>query len=177
MISKDQKEQVVDRVGFFCVCAEQLYGGEFTPDAVLFDIRRNSMRSGQYCYTVHRNGCMSHVLRFNQAFLARYWDDMMENTVPHEVAHFVAKVREGREPDFIEDGHGPNWEGIMKDFWVRPLIHHRYSIEHTRPYVYRCSCREVPLTSIRHNRSQRKGGAYYRCKRCGNSLIYMRKVT
>jgi SprT protein len=93
----------------------------------------------------------------------------MQQTIPHEVAHVIARSRFGAgiKP------HGPEWQGIMQDFGVEPKRCHNFSVgasqsRRMRYFPYRCDCQAHHLSTIRHNRT--KKGVVYLCRACGSPL-------
>jgi len=111
-------------------------------------------------------------LRFNLEAYALDPEDMIRDTIPHEVAHLVVALRHGRRAK----PHGPEWESVMRGcFGIAPKRTHRLQLtparKVARSYIYSCDCQEHPFTSIRHNRilKERKK---YRCVACKGSLVY-----
>lgn len=110
------------------------------------------------------------VIRLNPTLLARHPREMLEETVPHEVAHLVIGRRYGRRAA----PHGPEWRSLMAAFGVPARACHTLRAEPSRRlrrYRYHCACPEAAtLTSIRHNRARR--GTRYLCRRCGETLLW-----
>jgi SprT protein len=109
------------------------------------------------------------VIRYNPALLARHEAEFLAQTVPHEVAHYLAYLRFGRgiRP------HGPEWQQIMHALGADPRRCHDFDVSglatrRMRRHVYHCRCGEHALTSIRHHRILR--GASYVCRTCGQPL-------
>jgi SprT protein len=109
------------------------------------------------------------VIRYNPALLVRHEAEFLAQTVPHEVAHYLAYVRFGRgiRP------HGPEWQQIMHALGADPRRCHDFDVSglatrRMRRHLYHCRCGEHALTSIRHHRILR--GASYVCRTCGQSL-------
>lgn len=111
------------------------------------------------------------VIRLNRELLRSHPREMLEETVPHEVAHVVARWLHGGR---IKP-HGPEWRSIMHAFGKQATACHAMR---TRParrvryYAYACVCAGPQyLSVIRHRRSQR-GRQQYQCRRCGQRLRY-----
>jgi len=108
-------------------------------------------------------------IRINAALLASHPDDILAETVPHEVAHVaVHRIHgHGARP------HGPEWKALMTAFGVAPEPCHTLPTEparRLRHFRYACGCDEPAwLTSIRHKRARR--GTRYMCRRCGERLV------
>ncbi len=110
------------------------------------------------------------VIRYNAALLSRYGQDFIDETVPHEVAHIVARRRYGQR---IRP-HGKEWQQVMAFFQVPARRCHRFDTTQTsrrqmRYYDYRCACREHRVSAVRHNRIT-SGTMTYQCRFCGAPL-------
>ncbi|MGH1440598.1 MAG: SprT-like domain-containing protein [Cellvibrionaceae bacterium] len=111
-------------------------------------------------------------IRFNPWLFAKYPQDSWNNTIPHEVAHYIS--------DYLYDlkkikPHGVEWKNIMQDFGAEPIVRGNYSLEgiplrNMKRYDYRCACRKVALSSVRHRRVQ-NGQQEYRCRDCQEILV------
>jgi SprT protein len=138
-------------------------GIEIPGPQVRFDLRGKA--AGQARMLDGRN-CE---IRYNRALLARYPEDFLARTVPHEAAHVVVFRLYGRRVK----PHGPEWKGVMSLFGAEPTRCHSYDVgglqgRRLARYRYRCACRSHELTSIRHNRI--RGGQIYLCRHCGTAL-------
>lgn len=113
-------------------------------------------------------------VRYNAVLLEENKEKFLGRTVPHEVAHLVARrLHTGRS---IRP-HGPEWKKIMRDFGVEFSRCHSYDVTNStmrksKPkHHYRCACRDHWLSDICHRRAQ-KGAGYY-CKKCKATIEYM----
>jgi SprT protein len=154
--AREQTEALV-RLG------QRLTGRAIAQPPVRFDLRGQS--AGQVRIDARGRG----MIRYNAALLLRHGDDFLRQTVPHEVAHYVAYLHHGR----AIRPHGPEWRQLVTALGGEPLRCHRYDIDglrlrQTRWFLYHCRCGEHKLSSIRHNRIS--GGARYLCRRCGETL-------
>ncbi len=116
------------------------------------------------------------LIRLNPVLLRENRDHFIQQTVAHEVAHLIAPAVFG---DKIRP-HGKEWKYVMEEVYKLPAERcHSYDIRSTtrRRYIYECGCagREIPLTSIRHNRARR--GTIYLCQSCGQAVKYKQPVT
>lgn len=115
-------------------------------------------------------------IRINRQLLASHPRTMLEQTVPHEVAH-VAIHRAWHGSSRRVKPHGREWQALMHAFGVPAQACHQLPTtpaRRLRRFRYHCDCDEpVWLTSIRHRRALR--GTIYRCRRCGQALIYQRE--
>ena len=108
-------------------------------------------------------------IRLNPVLLAENGGAFLEHTIPHEVAHLAVFYHYRRRVR----PHGPEWQRIMRRFGAEPRATHTFDVSNARTrrlrtFRYACTCREVELTSIRHNRARR--GVRYYCNSCGGRL-------
>ena len=148
--------------------ASRLFQQNFPAIEVLFDLKGRA--AGMY--RVRRCGSRrQRQIRYNPWLFAKYWNDNFGNTIPHEVAHYIADLVYGA--DNIRP-HGEEWKAIMGHFGATPNIRADYDLTGTpqrrnRYYRYRCRCGEVKLTAYRHNRIVR-GQRRYFCRDCRQPL-------
>jgi len=149
-----------------CVArAAGLFQRKFVVPPVQFDL--SGCAAGQY--RVLRGEA---VIRYNPWIFARYFDDNVSETVPHEVAHFVVDQLWGLRR---VRAHGAEWQSVMRALDAEPRATARYDltglpVRRQRRFAYRCACRAHQLTTCRHNRVQR-GEARYHCRQCGHTLV------
>src|SRR5699024_10015094 len=112
-------------------------------------------------------------IRINAALLQSHLREMLDVTVPHEVAHVAIHRRYNRGRVRVRP-HGPEWKALMQAFGVSDETCHHLPVTPSRQLRgvrYACGCDEPAwLTSIRHRRAQ--NGTVYRCRRCGERLTY-----
>lgn len=131
-----------------------------------FNLRGRS--AGMAVYQPRKRRAEPDLIRINAGLLQEHPDEMLEETIPHEVAHIVAHRLFGPR---IKP-HGAEWRAVMAAFGKSPEVQHRMEVEPSRRlrrYRYHCACPAgVELTSIRHNRARR--GTGYVCRKCGQRL-------
>ena len=157
--------KIKEQVEFWFELAEEIYSQSFKRPSVNFRLRGHT--AGKAFYRTWE-------LRYNQQLLEENYQSFCDRTVPHEVAHLVAfELTEGRcKP------HGHWWKSVMRAFGCDVSRCHSYDTTaatvRTVPaeYPYKCLCRTYMFTHIRHRRSIKHGGKYYRCKKCGSYLVY-----
>jgi len=115
----------------------------------------------------HRTGTL---IRYNHQMLDENGEAFLAQTVPHEVAHLVARTLHGSgiRP------HGPEWKLIMAFFGAPPHRCHNFTTasaqqRHMRYFQYRCACQHHRLSAVRHNRC--RSGVTYLCRLCGSPLV------
>jgi SprT protein len=165
-LSRKQRQRVVEATRATIAQAAALFGCEFAEIPVLFELRGRA--AGMYRV---RGG--QRVIRYNPYIFARYFNDNLENTVPHEVAHYVTDVLYGLRR---VRPHGPEWRAVMRAFGAVPTATCRYDLDglpvrRQQRFSYQCSCTTHSLSTVRHNRVQ-GGRAYYSCRRCRAPLSY-----
>ncbi|HEC19439.1 MAG TPA: metallopeptidase (SprT family) [Gammaproteobacteria bacterium] len=163
-INADQQQQVIRRVGELLQHCAQRLDHDFKPIECRFDLRGRS--SGMY---VIKN--RQRYLRFNPFIFAKYFEDSLATTVPHEVAHYVADILFGFR--HIRP-HGEEWRDIMRLLGAEPRVTGNYDltglpVRQQRRFDYRCACMTHSLTTVRHNRI-RRGQSEYVCRKCGEHL-------
>lgn len=169
-LTQDQRSQVVNQTNFWIAKASALYGRVLTPIDVRFDLRGKT--SGMFC--VKKTGFKyTRYIRYNDRIFARYFSENIEQTIPHEVAHYTVYEMFGRSAK----PHGSEWRKVMQDFGVSAAVTSKLDVDDLatrklKRFIYRCACGERELTSIRHNRIQR-GARNYGCPRCKQILEFI----
>lgn len=164
-LSDAQQQQVCQRTNHFILLAARLYNNNFPSITVLFDLTGRS--AGMFRVKGKQKS-----IRYNPYIFAKYYQDNLYNTVPHEVAHYIAYQLYAHRVA----PHGPQWQQIMHDFNRSPKVYCEYDItgipQKRYQYIdYHCHCGTQKLTKIRHNRIL-KGSRYF-CKKCHQPLIQM----
>lgn len=165
-INLEQQQQVIRATEYFIQLASELYDKPFENIPVRFDLRGRA--AGMY-----RIKAREREIRYNPYLFAKYFDDNLANTVPHEVAHYIVDCRFGLRK---VRPHGQEWKQLMVQFGVEPHVTCRYDMNgvpqrRQQRFEYRCGCRNHQLTTIRHNKMQR-GESRYLCKTCRQPLAW-----
>ncbi len=164
-LDKKQIATIIATTGDFIAQARRRYGLLLPELEIRFDVHGAAW--GYYI----RKGCRRW-FRFNPTLFARHFDEGLNDTIPHEVAHYVVDKRYPRRRC---KPHGAEWRQVMRDFGIdNPRATHRtpldgLPIRRQRRYIYYCACGEVPLSATRHNRILR-GQTRYFCRRCHQPL-------
>jgi len=163
-ITPGQQQQVIERTSDLLQQCQKHFGRAFKPIDVHFDLRGRS--SGMYVLK-HKQ----RYLRFNPFIFAKYFDDSLATTVPHEVAHYVSDILFG-----IKNirPHGKEWQAIMHTLGVAPKVTGNYNLsgiplKQQRRFAYACGCMTHQLTTTRHNKII-TGKARYYCRKCDRQL-------
>lgn len=163
-ITPAQQQQVVAQTRHFIELANREMGCRLRDIPVRFDLTGRA--AGMY--KVQRRQRM---IRYNPYLMARYFEDGLNVTVPHEVAHYVVEQVHGRKVR----PHGPEWKSVMTLFGVEnqrataPFDLAGIPQRRHRKFDYRCACRPHSVGARRHQNIQ-KGLAQYVCRHCGHIL-------
>jgi len=163
-INKTQQQLVCSATSHLLQTASKLYKTDFSTIPVNFDLKGRA--AGMYrTYNSQRS------IRYNPYLFAKYFDDNLTTTVPHEVAHYVTDVLFGLKN--IKP-HGNEWRDVMQDFGVKPEVTGKYDltgvpVRRQKRFDYQCDCTKHKLSSVRHNKIQR-GKARYYCRHCGHAI-------
>lgn len=164
-INDQQKSEVIQQTEKFIRLAEKRFECRLPAIALKFDLKGRA--SGMY---VVRNTVR--YFRFNPYLFAKYFDEALTSTIPHEVAHYVTDVLYGINN--IKP-HGIEWQSVMQSFGIEPRATGRYDltgipVRRQKRFSYRCACMNHQVSSSRHNR-MRKGKVAYFCRKCGDPIV------
>lgn len=110
------------------------------------------------------------VIRLNPEALFKHEEYILNQTIPHEVAHIAAWYI------YKVGGHGRHWKLLMNILGVQANRCHNLELtkaRRTRRYPYECKCQTHWLSSTRHKRAM--GFTNYRCKKCHTVVSYTGK--
>ncbi|MDC0403791.1 SprT-like domain-containing protein [Porticoccaceae bacterium] len=171
-IGEREQALVVDTVQQWCQTGEQLFSVALPLPEVRFDQRGRV--AGSFIAArpaTAKRLAQADKLRFNPWLFAKYWQESLADTVPHEVAHYaVSRLY----PQRRLKPHGPQWKAVMLAFGLPARATGRYSVEgipqrQQRSFTYQCGCRSHQLGAVRHRRASR-GCAVYHCRACRGPL-------
>ena len=165
-IAELQQAQVEERTEHFVCQAEGLFSRQFERIPVLFDL---AGRTAGMFKMVGRQRC----IRYNPWIFAKYFDENLSDTVPHEVAHYIVHEVYGRRR--IKP-HGPQWQALMSQFGADAGVTFNMDLagipqRSQKTHPYRCDCRTHDVSTTRHNRVKR-GSGRYQCRFCDGQLVY-----
>lgn len=149
-------------------CVQQVglrYQLALQPIAVAFDLTGRA--AGMY--RVRRG---KRVIRYNPYIFAKYFENNLTVTVPHEVAHYATDCMYGLRN--IRP-HGEEWKTVMRSLGAEVRVTAAYDlsgvpVRRQRRFSYQCECRTHQLSACRHNRIQR-GQSSYLCRHCGSAIV------
>lgn len=165
-INQSQRQQVVVTTRETIQRAGQLFGSEFQLPLISFDL--SGRIAGMY-----RVRWRQQEIRYNPYIFSKYFSDNLANTVPHEVAHYLADELFGTRN--IRP-HGTEWQAIMCKLGVEPTVTCQYDLSgipqrRQRRFDYSCGCKTHAISTVRHNRVQGGKGSYL-CRQCRRPLVY-----
>ncbi len=170
-IASDERACVVSETERYIRLAAQHYQLVPSPVDITFDLKGRS--AGMYRMR-QRQGRWQRSIRYNPWIFSKYYQDNFDNTIPHEVAHFIVEQRFG----LSVKPHGGEWREVMNFFGAEPSVRCQYDlsdipVRRQGRFNYACLCREVELSAFRHNQIQR-GLRQYGCRSCRQVLELIR---
>ncbi|MFT5132255.1 MAG: SprT protein [Gammaproteobacteria bacterium] len=171
-IDSRQQEQVIEATVACLERAKDLFERDFVHIPVRFDLK------GRAAGMFKVSGKQS-VIRYNPYIFAKFFDENLRQTVPHEVAHYVTHEMHSLKRHFAlrhshVRPHGKEWQDVMFKLGADPSRTCNFDMTGipVRVYSYHlyvCDCRQHQLGSRRHNRVFRRQ-ANYHCRLCGSLL-------
>jgi SprT protein len=166
-IDDAQRELVAHATEQYIVRAEALFARRFERIPVMFDLKGRA--AGMFKVIGKRR-----VIRYNPWIFAKYFEENLRDTVPHEVAHFI--VHELYPRRRIKP-HGAQWQELMACFGADAGVTFDRDLDGVpqrsqRTYPYFCGCQMHAVSTTRHNRVQRRRMRYH-CLSCDGLLVYV----
>ena len=163
-ISEQQQAEVVDATLRCIGTAGQLYRKDFASVPVIFDLRGK-------CAGMYQRHGNSRRIRFNPWLFAKYYQQSLDQTVPHEVAHYITDCLWGIKR---VKPHGAEWKSVIKALGADARVTGDYDlagipVKQYQRFAYGCGCKVHQLTVIRH-RKVLAGRADYSCRQCQGVL-------
>ncbi len=136
----------------------------FAPIEVCYDLSGTSVGM----FKVEADHCF---IRYNPWLFAKYFEENLSGTVPHEVAHYIVHCLYGRRR---LRPHGAEWLDIMELFEADSRVTCDFDMtdipqRKQRRFDYTCGCRIHELSTRRHNAIQQRRHRY-QCLHCGDDL-------
>ena len=169
-LSLEQQQAVRESTAARIAEASRLYGRDFAPIPVRFDLRGSSAGQFRYRRIGRRHECL---IRYNPWVFAADLAHHRLDTVAHEVAHYIVHLlHPGARP------HGQEWKALMRRFGATPRACSPYDLtgvplrrQHRHPYHCACPGRLHTLSTTRHRRILQ--GTRYLCRECGTGLTQL----
>lgn len=172
MISSDIRKEVADKVEE-TLNKFRAKGHNIPTPPIQY--RQMGRRAGLCTINYLTKSC---TLTLNPDFFSNHHDEMINQTVPHEVVHYVSGYIYGREGH----GHGFYWKMLMRQIGLRPSRCHTYSLEGvktrqvSKPFKYICGCSDPHMVTLNLHTKMQEHGRTYTCRRCRRKLVYHRQV-
>jgi SprT protein len=165
-IDDAQQSLVAQATEHYIVQAEVLFARQFERVPVLFDLKGRA--AGMFKVIGKRR-----LIRYNPWIFAKYFEENLRDTVPHEVAHYI--VHEIYPRRRIKP-HGSQWQELMACFGADAGVTFDRDLDGVpqrsqRTYAYYCGCQLHAVSTTRHNRVQRRRMRYHCCS-CDGLLVY-----
>ncbi len=123
----------------------------------------------------HKSG--KYYLKFSTEAITNHWDEMVKDTIPHEIAHIICYMRPS-----LGKKHNRGWKRVCKSLGGDDSRCHTMALtpaKKVKEYQYRTDSGELcTLKSVRHNRLQRGQVDYYKFTATGDRVTkshYVRK--
>ena len=157
MLTENQKAEIVDLVNEYT----SLHNYPALP--VHWDL--TGVTAGSFTY---RGGTPLY-FKFNQVIAAKQFQDFLDRTVPHEVAHYIDFMNNGSKQRMFAGGrrnmHGKHFKAVMQSLGAQDVsTYHSYDTgarRKQRRWEYKCSCYTWKISTIIHNRVQK--GEHRQC--------------
>jgi SprT protein len=156
------QKKAIEETYRYIKLANDMYGMDLSQPVISFKLTGRTAGKANY---------MKNLIKYNAILLEENGDDFLKRTVPHEVAHIVAR----NKSTYRIKPHGYEWKQVMKDFGLGAKRCHSYDTTNSRAkrsvskdFKYKCACKVYHLTIIRHRRIQK--GAMYTCRTCKGGL-------
>lgn len=116
---------------------------------------------------------MDNKVVINPLFFRKNAEDMIANTIPHEVAHAFAHYHFRLALRRQIKSHGSEWASIMRLMKLKPTVCHNYDTDgigrSVARYVNKCQCGiEIKITANLLGKMLKGNG--YRCRTCKTPL-------
>jgi len=165
-INAHQQQRVIETTHHFIAMAAEIMSCKLIHIPVEFDLKGRA--AGMYCLRSRRRW-----IRYNPHIFAKYFNDNLAQTIPHEVAHYAIERVYGHRH---VRPHGKEWRGLMQamgianasrtcDYDLAGIPLRQQSL-----HPYTCACSSYQLTRRRHNKINRDGARYY-CRQCQQLLM------
>jgi len=166
-ITELQRDQVIKLTSRYLELAKQCFKKQFAEITVDFDLKGK-------CAGMYQRNTQGRRIRYNPYLMAKYFTHSLEQTVPHEVAHYITDCL---WPFRRVKPHGKEWRSVMEAFGVEPKVTGSFDltgipVKQYQKFAYSCSCKTHQLSAIRHRR-QSSGMADYYCRACKQRLEWV----
>ena len=168
-MSNTTHERAKAKVQELILKAETAYKRPFPVPAIDYNLRGRV--AGRAC-------CLKWKIKLNRFLIESDTEDMINQTLPHEIAHLITFARNPRA-----SAHGFEWRMVMMLFGIPADRCHQMDTTNAgrnkstkqRRWIYSCKCREHKITTVRHKRALKNlasiGRTGYHCKYCKVNIV------
>lgn len=158
----DRFAEVTNKTREVLALAERLYGVKLSP-TISYNLR-GRVAGWAGCRRCRITGTAGQfTLRFNREMIAgKHFEDIRDETVPHEVAHLVCYAR----PE-LGRNHDGGWRRVCLALGGNGKTRHSYDVNYAGGNFVYLSERGTPVTVSRHRHTKIQNGTVYMCRRSG----------
>ncbi|MDH5183152.1 MAG: SprT-like domain-containing protein [Gammaproteobacteria bacterium] len=166
-LSDKEQTQIILRTNEYIDIASSIYDTKLKMIPVHFNL--GGLKAGMY-----RRDWRGRSIYYNPHIFAKFFEDSLQSTVPHEVSHYVTDMLYGLNS--IKP-HGYEWKAVMHALGAKAERTCNYDLtgiphRRERRHTYRCQCSEYEISTRRHNNIQ-NNKRHYLCKTCKAKLLYV----
>lgn len=163
-VSPDLRKRVEEKVAEIIAVASAFFNQPFATPRIAYEL--SGTVAGRATYA-------SHQIDLNYILLQRETEDMVNDTVPHEVAHLITGIvypETKGSRNCKGSPHGPEWQSVMRVLGVNPSRCHTLDVSdlkrvtsRSRVIRYMCSnCKStVRLSQKHHEKLKMKPDAFW----------------
>ena len=169
-VTAEMKEKVNAKLRECIAIANKRYNTDVKFPTVVYQKRGTTAGTANY---------RTWTIDINPVLLAENFEDMLADTVPHEMAHLITEVvyphAHRRTYGQKRRPHGAEWQSVMRVLGCNPSRTHNYDTTNARTrektsYDYKCNCcgAILKMGPKRHATEQRMPG-HYTHSSCGRA--------
>lgn len=176
-ITQDKKNKVDTAIQDCLYMAEELFGKGVVAPEVRYDLVGRS--AGQALWD--KFGKSPHVIRVNPILLNENEEYIINQTVPHEMAHVVVNQFYLARGIRVK-GHGNEWKRVMSHFGLEANRCHQLDTTTVRAikggseYHFNCGCVGKVYKLSKHKYTRYINGMSYRCRVCSCKITFDKRV-
>ena len=164
------QRDVIKHTYHYIQIGSQLFNKKFDLIPVLFNLSGRSAGMYRWKSSAMNKKDKLGLIRYNPWIFAKHYEENFMVTVPHEVAHYLARCIYGNKLK----PHGPEWKAIMENFGANNTVTINFNMEgiptrRYRKFKYYCSCMIHQLGIRRHNKCLNNQASYL-CTICHSKL-------
>ena len=172
-IDCEMQQEVIVRTHYFIELGSKLLKKKFSFIPVIFDLSGKVAGMYKWKKLSTKTSDDLGVIRYNPWIFAKYYKENFTTTIPHEVAHYLARCLHA---DHKLRPHGLEWRSIMHAFEANNNVTASFDMSgipcrKSKKFRYLCDCMTHYLGTLRHNKCSRHQ-AEYLCRLCHTKLVF-----